>query len=213
MARNRRNNKWKHIGTAVVITAAVILLYPFLTDIYSHFEQTQLVGQQELVQKPSLQEVQGKDNTATEDDSPKGKVKSAPIDAWGYLNIPSLGVTTAVVEGTTPEMLTIAPGWYTESALPGQGNTAIAGHLNCYGSYFRRLYTLGVGDQIFLTYKDKIYCYTVESVTTISSVSDIIFPCGYNALTLTTCTTEDKEMRTGVRARLVSVQDVEKQQS
>lgn len=157
----------------------------------------------------SAQPAGGTEAGAPEDEAGRVRTNSRAITAWGHLEIPSISVSTPVVAGTSPEMLAVAPGWYTESALPGKGNTAIAGHLNVYGSYFRKLETLGAGDEIFLIYKDKVYVYEVETVTTIDSVSTITYPCGYNALTLTTCTTEGRDLRTAVRARLVSTGDIE----
>jgi sortase A len=111
-----------------------------------------------------------------------------------------------VLRGTTTEILNKGPGWYEESALPGQGNTAIAGHRTMHGAWFRHLDSLNTGDEIKLTFDGWVYNYTVEKVFPISNNDwSVINPTAYPALTLTTChPVGSAAQRLVVRAALVS---------
>jgi sortase A len=121
------------------------------------------------------------------------------------LEIPAIDLSVGVVQGTTPKDLRIGPGWYRESDLPGQGNTAIAGHLNIYGSWFRNIHKLEEGYAINLTFQGTTYVYQTEKVLSIASDDwTVIQPVGYNALSLTTCDPKGRDhVRVLVRARLI----------
>lgn len=187
-----RRNLWKNTGMFFMLIAVVILLYPFFTDINAW-----------IIQGEYQDQMQGQAGGA---DATGGLImpNNGGIAPWAQLEIPELGIKMVVVEGTSKEALMQGPGWYTQTALPGQGNTAIAGHLNVYGSPFRNIKELKAGSIIILTYHNQSYRYQVEQVVGIDSDDwTLINPCGYNALTLTTCTLEGKDKRVAVRARMI----------
>lgn len=192
MARVRtRRNRWKNTGMFFMIIAAVILLYPFLTDINAWIGQDEYQGQLEQ---------------SGWSDAAGGLImpNSGGIAPWAQLEIPELGIKLVVFEGTSQEALAVGPGWYTQTALPGQGNTAIAGHRTMYGGPFRTIHELTAGSAITLTYHNQVYHYEVEQVDSIGSNDwTMIDPCGYNALTLTTCTPEGQDKRIAVRAKMI----------
>ncbi|MEQ8173437.1 MAG: class E sortase [Syntrophomonadaceae bacterium] len=129
---------------------------------------------------------------------------SGEIAPWAQLGIPELGLKLVVVEGTSQEALALGPGWYTQTVLPGQGNTAIAGYRTMYGGPFRNIHELTIGNTIALTYHNQVYRYKVEQVDSIGSDDwTLSNPCGYNALTLATCTPEGQDKRVAVRARMI----------
>lgn len=192
MARVRaRRNRWKNTGMFFILIAAGILLYPFFTDINAWISQGEYRVQMQQ-QSGSI-------------DATGGLImpNSGGIAPWAQLEIPELGLKLVVFEGTSQEALALGPGWYTQTALPGQGNTAIAGHRTMYGGPFRDIHELTAGNDITLTYHNQVYNYKVEKVESIESSDwSMINPCGYNALTLTTCTPEGQDKRVAVRARM-----------
>ena len=196
MARIRRNSvKWKRIANIIIVTAAVVALYPLLTDFYAWYQQSQMSKQYHIAI-----------NTDNSVAAASGENESPVLDpelVWAMLEIPDIDVESPVVKGTSQELLAKAPGWYTETALPGEGNTAIAGHRTMYGAPFRNLSKLKPGSIIILTYDQSTYRYRVVEVALISSNDwSVIKDVGYPALTLTTCTGND-EKRLAVRARLI----------
>ena len=131
----------------------------------------------------------------------------AVVDFKGArMEIPAIKVSAVVVQGTTLAALARGPGWYEESALPGEGNTAIAGHRTMYGAWFRNTDKLKAGDVINIIYDGQVYEYRVEKVFPISNTDwSVIEPCGYPALTLTTCHPPGSAVqRLVVRAKLVA---------
>lgn len=186
-------NRWKNTGMLFILIAVIILLYPFFTDINAW------IGQGEYQEQMEQQ-------SGVSTDAAGGLImpNNGGIAPWAQLEIPELELKLVVVEGTSKEALMQGPGWYTQTALPGQGNTSIAGHLNVYGSPFRNINELKVGSIIILTYHNQSYRYLVEQVVSIDSDDwTLINPCGYNALTLTTCTLEGKDRRVAVRSRMI----------
>lgn len=183
------------MANIIFITAAVVALYPLLTDFYARYQQSQLSEQyQHLIAISGGSEAAAPD----EDESPT----IDPKLVWAMLEIPDINVKSPVIKGTSPETLAKAPGWYTESALPGEGNTTIAGHRTMYGGTFRDLAKLKPDCVITLTYNQHLYQYRVQEVAVIQSNDwSVVEDYGYPALTLTTCTGSD-EKRLAVRARL-----------
>ena len=173
----------------------MVALYPLLTDFYAWYQQSQLSRQYHVAI-----------NTDNSVAAAPGGDESPAIDpelVWAMLEIPDIDVESPVVKGTSQELLAKAPGWYTETALPGEGNTAIAGHHTMYGATFRNLAKLKPGSTITLIYDQRTYRYRVQEVALISSNDwSVIRDVGYPALTLTTCTGND-EKRLAVRARMV----------
>ena len=69
---------------------------------------------------------------------------------FGRLNIPRLGLSVIVVQGTDwLNDLSKGPGHYTQTTVPGLGRTvAIAGHRTTFGAWFRHIDSLQAGDPI-----------------------------------------------------------------
>jgi LPXTG-site transpeptidase (sortase) family protein len=104
--------------------------------------------------------------------------------------IPTLGVDTIVVQGTSPSALRAGAGHYPSTPLPGQhGNVGIAGHRTTYGRPFNRVDALKVGDRIILTTPIGRYTYRVSRPPFITNPFDwsILAKSKDPLLTLTTC--------------------------
>jgi sortase A len=104
----------------------------------------------------------------------------------GRLEIPRLGVSMMIAEGTAEATLRRAGGHIRGTALPGlPGNVGIAGHRD---TLFRPLRNIRQNDLILLTTLQGEYRYRVV-LTEIVSPDDVavLTPDGHEILTLVTC--------------------------
>jgi sortase A len=86
----------------------------------------------------------------------------API---AMLQIPRIGVTETVVEGSRSAQLRGGPGHVLGTPLPGQsGNAVVAGRRTLYGGPFRRIGSLRSGDLIHVTTGEGRATYRVTGV-------------------------------------------------
>jgi sortase A len=78
---------------------------------------------------------------------------ASPGDPIAVLAIPALGISSmVVVEGTSPENLTLGPGHLRDTPFPGQaGISVLFGRRATYGAPFANLATLSKGDVITTT--------------------------------------------------------------
>ena len=130
-------------------------------------------------------------------------------DAIGRLQIPRLGNTYNIVEGTNTVNLEEGPGHYPSTAFPGMGQTvAIAGHRTTYLAPFRFLNELRRGDPIVVTMPYGRFTYDVQYLrivkpTDVAVINDV----GYERLVLSACNPlYSAAQRLIVFARLHSVQ-------
>jgi sortase A len=215
----------KTISIMMIISGVLLVLYPFLSHYYSIAWQERIrrdyESNQDKMGDQSAETAQGKKLSGETGDiqlmsketealskEPDSSTLESPKNDIGFalLEIPAIDLSVTVVKGTSKYALAKGPGWYEQSALPGKGNTAIAGHRNVGGSWFRNLDRLKEGDLVTLTYKDKKYNYKVEK-TFVVSKSDwsIIEPTDEPVLTLMTChPLGSTEQRIVIRATLVT---------
>jgi sortase A len=107
-------------------------------------------------------------------------------DVLGRIEIPRIGVSVAVLQGTTSQTLRLGVGHIKGTALPGKpGNIGIAGHRD---TYFRALKDIHKDDEIQLQTATGIARYEVDWIQ-ITSPSDvgILAPAVESSLTLVTC--------------------------
>jgi sortase A len=98
-------------------------------------------------------------------DPPRRVVRRMPLkgDAIAKIDIPTIGVSEYVVEGTDTESLRKGPGHYPETPLPGDpGTTAIAGHRTTYGAPFRKIDKIKPRDEITVVMPYGRFTYRVE---------------------------------------------------
>jgi sortase A len=124
-------------------------------------------------------------------DPPERVIERKPLkgDAIARLEIPAIGVSEYVVEGTDTGSLRKGPGHYPETPLPGDaGTSAIAGHRTTYGAPFREIDQLKKGQRIVVDMPDGRFRYRVER-TKIVDDSDlsVLEPVGYKRLVLSAC--------------------------
>jgi len=104
----------------------------------------------------------------------------------GRIEIPRLGLSVIVMEGTTRSTLRRAVGHIAGTALPGQtGNVGVAGHRD---TFFRPLRDIRQNDIITLTTLLGEYRYRVVSIKVVGPYDvAVLNPCPNQVLTLVTC--------------------------
>ena len=81
------------------------------------------------------------------------------------LQIPRLGLTQLVVEGSSPTDLESGPGHLSVSPMPGEfGNSVLFGRRTTFGAPLRHLNHLRPGDRILVTTGQGQFAYTVSAV-------------------------------------------------
>jgi sortase A len=124
-------------------------------------------------------------------DPPERVLRRQPLegDSIARLEIPAIGVSEYVVEGTDTGDLRKGPGHYPDTPLPGDpGTSAIAGHRTTYGAPFRNVDDLKPGQVIRVDMPDGRYVYRVERVKIVDDQDlSVLEPVGYKRLILSAC--------------------------
>jgi len=104
----------------------------------------------------------------------------------GRIEVPRLGLSAIVIEGTSPTTLRRAAGHISGTAFPGKpGNVGIAGHRD---TFFRPLRNIRQNDIVTLTTAAGEYRYRVVSTKVVSPDDvSVLSPGGGEVLTLVTC--------------------------
>lgn len=135
------------VSVALFLAGAAVFSYPFFTDLYTT----------QLVQRPLADQIESAE--LVQRYSERTITAGEPLTR---IIMPSLGVDTVVVEGTSPAALRAGAGHYPQSPLPGEvGNVAIAGHRTTYGKPFNRLDQMAVGETIQLITPLEVHTYRV----------------------------------------------------
>lgn len=171
-----------------------LVAYPFATDLWAARIQGNLV--EEMSSPQAAQQFRA------------GQIGVG--DPLTRLEIPSLGVDTIVVEGTTLSALRAGAGHYPETPLPGErGNVAIAGHRTTYGRPFNQIDELVPGDKVILTTPVGRHVYEIMGRPFVVEPTDYDavvnnYPPKGSYLTLTSCHPEGSaRYRIVVRAKLI----------
>lgn len=121
---------------------------------------------------------------------------SAPADTTMTLDIPAIGVSVPVYEGTTEASLSAGTGHLSGTGypwIPGS-NTYVAGHRVGYPGtasdyVFWDLPSLGIGDEVYLTDANgKTYTYAVSEILEVPITDlSVTEPVGRDVVSLQTC--------------------------
>jgi sortase A len=124
-------------------------------------------------------------------DPPRRVIQRQPLkgDAIARIEMPSIGVSEYVVEGTDVASLRKGPGHYPETPLPGDpGTAAIAGHRTTYGAPFRRIDQLERGERITVDMPDGRFVYRVQRTKIVDDQDlSVLEGVGYQRLMLSAC--------------------------
>jgi len=107
-------------------------------------------------------------------------------DVLGLMDIPRLGLSVAVLQGTSSRTLRLGAGHIEGTPLPGEaGNSAIAGHRD---TFFRDLKDIRPKDEIQLQTATALFHYEVDWVKVVDPDDlSVLAPSTESALTLVTC--------------------------
>lgn len=115
----------------------------------------------------------------------------AKEEVIGLIEIVTLDIKYAVLEGTEKHELSCGIGHITDTAGIGEkGNCVLAGHNGSrHGTFFTNLKTIQTGDEVKLTDKEgNVYFYEVESMEVVGPYDNSVKDQGEDAeLTLITC--------------------------
>ena len=107
-------------------------------------------------------------------------------DVLGRIDIPRIGLTVAILQGTKSKTLRLGVGHIQGTPLPGEvGNVGIAGHRD---TWFRNLKDIRIDDEIQIVTAAGLSKYKVDW-TKIVAPNDVsvLAPSAESALTLVTC--------------------------
>lgn len=126
------------------------------------------------------------------------------------MEIPSIKLSQALVEGISDEVLQYFLGHFPDSAKPGEkGNFSVAGHrVSDYTDAFINLYKVKEGDEVIVKTSDKKYTYVVEEnfIVEPDDIS-VLEDTNEATMTLVTCTVGAKQ-RVIVKGRLISEEEL-----
>ena len=132
-------------------------------------------------------------------------------EAWGRIELPTVGRDYVVVEGTDEASLRKGPGHYPETPLPGEGGTvAVAGHRTTYLAPFRTIDRLERGDELVVEMPWARFTYAVEDQKIVAPTrTEVIDRVDHERLVLSAChPLYSAEQRIVVFAALRDVQPV-----
>jgi sortase A len=115
---------------------------------------------------------------------PRRAIKTG--DVLGRLDIPRLGLSVAVLQGTGRRMLRLGTGHIEGTPLPGEaGNSGIAGHRD---TFFRGLKDIRKNDEIQFQTATGLSRYEVDWAKVVAPDDlSVLAPSTESALTLVTC--------------------------
>jgi len=131
---------------------------------------------------------------------------TAPGSPVAVLNIPAIGIRDmVVVQGTSPENMTLGPGHLRDTPMPGQeGLSEIFGRRATFGAPFARLDDLRPGDYIITITGQGKSVYRVAAIGTSQAVR-IVDPAPNRLLLVTAASPVVPSYYIEVDARLISV--------
>lgn len=164
----------KVIPTVLILIGALMMLYVGSQYAEMYFEQKRMADAWEQEQAIRAEAPTTEQAHATKDD---GMVR---------LVIPKIDLTTFVVEGTTHKALLLGPGHMTRTAEPGAvGNSVISGHRD---TFFRHIYELNKGDELFVERGGKRFVYEVTGKKVVQPTDmSVTRPTDDAQVTLITC--------------------------
>jgi len=135
------------IPTVFILAGVLMVLYVGSQYAEMYLEQKRMADAWEQEQASRAEAPTAEQAHAVKDD---GMVR---------LVIPKIDLTSFVVEGTTHKALLLGPGHMSKTAEPGApGNSVISGHRD---TFFRHIYELEKGDQLYFDRGGKRFVYEV----------------------------------------------------
>lgn len=114
------------------------------------------------------------------------KYQPAKDESFAVLDVPKLGKSLPIVEGTDPDSLDRGVGHLDVSALPGQGEQIIlSGHRD---TVFKQFSQLEIGDEFVVQMEYGDFTYQIKDTKIVdANDTSVIGKMGEEALVVTTC--------------------------
>jgi sortase A len=146
-------------------------------------EETSSSANKAEVSHIPLPSLPGHEDRQIRGDNRKENPKNRPV---GRIEIPQIGLSAMVLEGTDGSTLRLGVGHILGTPLPGEpGNVALAGHRD---TFFRDLRNVREQDQIILTTLEGSFHYDVDLVEVVEPENtSVLRDSGSPTLTLVTC--------------------------
>lgn len=198
--RTRAPSVWRRAVSWTAAVAAVLGIgmaaYPFAGEQYPFFYRVpveKLIEWSNVLSDLETNRIQ--DRLEDQFLAMKDPKAARDGDALTRIEMPTIGVDTIVVQGTSLKALAAGAGHYPTTPLPGQrGNVGIAGHRTTHGRPFNKIDRLKPGDPIILTTPVARYVYEVQPQAGgrgywITNPYDwsVVGPSKEHLLTLTAC--------------------------
>ena len=172
-----QTRRWLLWGPRLLMIAGMVMLgyvgYTFLeARLYQASAKASLETQIQMASAPHASEVQQPVKTG---------------DVLGRMDIPRLGISVAVLQGTSSRTLRLGAGHMEDTPLPGKpGNSGIAGHRD---TFFRELRNVRNLDEIQLQTATGLLRYQVDWVKVVGPDDMTVLEPTANdsTLTLVTC--------------------------
>jgi sortase A len=176
--RQTKRNPRRIVGSALIGLGCVIALF-----LVYEFGLSRLTYErsQTLLMRDLQDLVASKEATALEWVPTEGQ----PV---GVMSIPKIGLTSVIVQGTSPTLTGEGPGHLRGTPLPGRpGNSVILGRRTTFGAPFKRLNELLPGDEVSVSTGAGRFTYLVATVNAIRPGDpDVLASTPDNRLTLIT---------------------------
>ena len=203
----------KVIAGILIVVGLAVMSVPFYYKITGSQKSDEMVERFEhMIEQETVTEHEEKEDCGQE--KPEAAISEEDAatlskeDVIGLIEIETLDLKYAVLEGTESHELSCGIGHITDTAGIGEkGNCVLAGHNGSrHGTFFTNLKTMEMGEIVKLTDKEgNSYSYVVESMEIVGPYENSVKAQGEEAeLTLITC--ENKgTMRLIVKCRLQEV--------
>jgi len=144
--------------------------------------ENQIRLQNDQVQKEQVEKEQGENHTKPV----TSRAVTKTGDVLGRMDIPRLGMSVAVLQGTSSRVLRLGIGHIAGTPLPGEdGNIGIAGHRD---TFFRGLKDIRKNDEIQIQTARGLSRYEVDWAKVVANDDQgVLAPSTNSALTLVTC--------------------------
>lgn len=116
-------------------------------------------------------------------------------DTIAILELERLGIKVSIAQGIDKDVLHISAGHFPGTAMPGQGNFAIAGHSSMvYTCLFNDLHKAVVGDKIIVTTRTGRHKYLISEIKVVSPTdTELLNPTRESIISIITCTNKGRE--------------------
>lgn len=161
------------IGNVLLLVSLVAFLWCGTVVLRAHFAQMRGA---ELLNRATA--ARSTDRPVIDNAPPEGPL--------GKINIPRIGVSSVILEGTDKDVLALSVGHVPGTALPGSdGNVALAAHRD---TFFRGLEHVRLGDDIRLVSMRGDRDYRVDTTRVVAPTDvSVLKETGEPTLTLITC--------------------------